>query len=108
MKQDNSLNTTRQAGGYSVPDKTPRKEDVSKLETVAADKRPLSRLNFILMAVSGLMIVLGFLLMTGGASDWGSFNEEIFSTRRIVVGPAIAFLGFIAMGVAIMYPSRKN
>ncbi|MDE6683932.1 MAG: DUF3098 domain-containing protein [Duncaniella sp.] len=66
------------------------------------------RPNFILMAVAGAMIVLGFLLMAGGASTMESFDPDIFSTRRIVIGPAIAFLGFIFMGVGIMYsPKRK-
>ncbi|MBD5321734.1 MAG: DUF3098 domain-containing protein [Bacteroides sp.] len=66
------------------------------------------RHNFILMAVAGAMIVLGFLLMVGGASTMDSFNADIFSTRRIVVGPAIAFLGFIFMGVGIMYSPKKK
>lgn len=83
-------------------------EHTDKLETVSAEQKPLMRRNFIFMAVAGLMIVVGFLLMAGGASDWGSFNPDIFSARRIVVGPSVAFLGFIAMGVAIMLPSRKN
>lgn len=69
---------------------------------------PLTRINFILMAVAGIMIVVGFLLMAGGATDGGEFNPDIFSTRRIVVGPTIAFLGFIFMGVAIMISSGKK
>lgn len=67
---------------------------------------PLTRINFILMAVAGAMIVLGFLLMAGGATTVDNFDPDIFSTRRIVVGPAIAFLGFIFMGVAIMYKKK--
>lgn len=71
-------------------------------------QRPLVKINFILMAIAGAMIVLGFLLMTGGASDWGEFNPDIFSARRIVAGPTIAFLGFIFMGVGIMYSPRNK
>ncbi|MBD5347084.1 MAG: DUF3098 domain-containing protein [Bacteroides sp.] len=69
---------------------------------------PLTRLNFILMALAGLVIVVGFLLMTGEPSGADKFNPDIFSTRRIVVGPTITFLGYIFMGVAIMWPSRRN
>ncbi|WP_369809584.1 DUF3098 domain-containing protein [uncultured Duncaniella sp.] len=78
------------------------------LEKESESEMPLLRPNFILMAVAGVMIVLGFLLMAGGSSDWGAFNPDIFSTRRIVVGPTIAFLGFIFMGVGIMYSPRKK
>ena len=78
------------------------------LEKESESQLPLMRHNFILMAVAGAMIVLGFLLMAGGASTMDSFNADIFSTRRIVVGPAIAFLGFIFMGVGIMYSPKKK
>ena len=54
-------------------------------------------------------IVIGFALTSGGASaDPTQFNPEIFSTRRIVIGPNIAFLGFIFMGVGIMWPCKKK
>lgn len=70
-------------------------------------RMPLQRANFIAMAIAGLMIVVGFLLMLGGSSTVDEFNPDIFSTRRIVVGPCIAFLGFVAMAVAIIIdPAR--
>lgn len=69
---------------------------------------PLTRLNFILMAIAGAVIVIGFLLMTGAPSGADTFNPDIFSTRRIVVGPTIAFLGYIFMGAAIMWPSKSR
>lgn len=69
---------------------------------------PLQRINFILMAIAGVMIIAGFLLMAGSPSSVTEFNPDIFSTRRIVVGPTIAFLGFLFMGAAIMWPAKKN
>lgn len=69
---------------------------------------PLGRNNFILMAIAGAMIIVGFLLMLGGSSTEEAFNPDIFSTRRIIVGPAISFIGFIFMGYAIIRkPSDK-
>lgn len=85
-----------------------RRRDEEILQKESRGSMPLLQANFRLMAIAGVMIVAGFLLMLGGASDWGSFNAEIFSTRRIVVGPTIAFLGFIFMGVAIMYSPRNK
>lgn len=68
---------------------------------------PLERPNFIAMAIAGALIVLGFILMLGGSSTVAEFNPDIFSTRRIVVGPCIAFIGFVAMAVAIIIdPAR--
>ncbi len=69
---------------------------------------PLTKTNFKLMGIAGVMIVLGFLLMLGGSSTEEAFNPDIYSTRRIVVGPTIAFLGFIFMGFGIIYRSKKE
>ena len=68
---------------------------------------PLERGNFIGMAMAGVLIVLGFVLMLGGSSTATEFNPDIFSTRRIVVGPIIAFLGFVAMAVAIIIDPKR-
>lgn len=76
--------------------------DINSIELQPDDQKPLGRNNFILMAVAGAMIVAGFLLMLGSSTTPDEFNPDIFSTRRIVVGPAISFLGFIFMAVAII------
>lgn len=68
---------------------------------------PLSTANFVYMAVAAGLILLGFLLMLGSGSTADSFNPDIFSTRRIVVGPAIAFIGFVAMALAIIVRVRR-
>lgn len=65
--------------------------------------------NFIVIAVSVLLIVIGFVLMSGGGSTDGvSFNPEIFSTRRIVVAPVITVIGFVLMIVGILRNSNNN
>lgn len=68
----------------------------------------LERINFYIMIGAAVAIIIGFLLMLGGSSDAESFNPDIFSTRRIIVGPTIAFLGFVAMAVGIMYRGRRH
>jgi len=70
-------------------------------------KHTLPKLNLILIAVSFVIIVIGFVLMTGAPSG-EEYNPEIFSTRRITVGPMISLFGFIAMLVAIFYRPRKK
>lgn len=88
--------------------KKDNKSDASKLDIEPFERQPLSRNNFVLMAVAGVMIVAGFLLMLGGSSTEQAFNPDIFSTRRIVVGPAIAFIGFILMAVAVWVKPRAE
>ena len=69
---------------------------------------PLVKKNFVMMGIAGAMIVVGFLLMTGAPATATEFNPDIFSARRIVVGPTLAFLGFLFMGFAIMSPGKKS
>lgn len=66
------------------------------------------RINFILMAIAGAAIIIGFLLMLGPKTTVAGFEPDIFSTRRIIIGPTLAFLGFVFMGFGIIYrPKRK-
>jgi len=78
-----------------------------KLDRGSANEFPLVRKNFIYMALSAAVIVIGFLLMLGGGSAT-EFNPDIFSARRIVVGPTITFIGFVAMGISIIVRPRKR
>ena len=77
-------------------------------EKIKYSNFPLTRINFILMAVCGAMIVIGFLLMLVGSNEIEQFNAETFSTRRIVVGPTISFLGFLGMAFAIIYKKKEK
>ena len=86
------------------------KPDAQGLDRIAAKDRPFSKINFYLMGGCLALIVIGFMLMSGGGStEENGFNPEIFSTRRIVVGPMLSFLGFLLMAFAIVYsPSSKK
>ena len=68
----------------------------------------LPKINAIAIAISVVIIIIGFALMVGAPSGATEFNPDIFSTRRITVGPMIAFFGFIVMIVAILYKPRKK
>jgi len=69
---------------------------------------PLKRANLIGMAIAGLLIIIGFMLMLGGKSTESAFNPDIFSARRIVIGPTVTLAGFIAMAIAIIWKSRDK
>ena len=68
----------------------------------------LPKINAIAIAISVVIIIIGFALMVGAPSGATEFNPDIFSARRITVGPMIAFFGFILMIVAILYKPRKK
>ena len=65
-----------------------------------------TRNNYLLMAAGVVVILLGFLLMSGGNDpDLTQFNEAIFSRRR---APLIVILGFVIEIIAIFYSPRKK
>lgn len=70
--------------------------------------KQLPKRNSILIAICVLIIVLGFALMTGEPSGATEYNPDIFSFRRITVGPMIALGGFVLMIVAILFPEKKD
>ena len=65
-------------------------------------KQNLPKLNIILIAVSFVIIVLGFALMAGAPSG-ETYNPDIFSVRRITVGPMISLFGFVSMIFSILW-----
>jgi Protein of unknown function (DUF3098). len=63
------------------------------------DKKKLAfgKTNFILLAIGMIVVILGFILMTGPATTETTFQPDIFSARRIKLAPVICFLGFVFM-----------
>ncbi len=70
-------------------------------------KQTLPKLNLILIAVSVVIIILGFALMAGEPSG-EVYNPDIFSFRRITVGPMISLFGFVFMLFAILFRRKKK
>ena len=67
----------------------------------------LVKINIILIAVGFAIIVFGFVLMTG-SSTVKEFNPDIFSFRRITVGPMISLFGFLSIIFAILYKPKNK
>ncbi|MDE6649445.1 MAG: DUF3098 domain-containing protein [Muribaculaceae bacterium] len=84
----------------------PQPGDIKKVDE---SDRPFGKKNYIAMACCLALIVIGFILMAGpGSSVDGGFNPDIFSTRRIVIGPAVTFLGFLLMAFAILVKPKRD
>ena len=51
--------------------------------------------NFMLLAIGMVVIIIGFLLMSGPGSTETTFEPDIFSVRRIKVAPAVCACGLL-------------
>ena len=66
------------------------------------------KVNFILLAVGMCVVILGFILMSGGGSTETTFDENIFSPLRIKVAPVVCFVGSISIIYAIMHKPKTK
>ena len=73
------------------------------------DKRNLAfdRVNYILLVVGMVIVVIGFILMSGDGSTDTAYNPDIFSARRIKVAPVICLAGFVSMIYAVMRKPKE-
>lgn len=67
----------------------------------------LGKINMLLIAIGFAIIILGFTLMTG-SSTVKEFNPDVFSFRRITVGPMISLFGFVSIIFAILYKPKSK
>ncbi|MBQ9237510.1 MAG: DUF3098 domain-containing protein [Prevotella sp.] len=61
------------------------------------------KINFIMIGVSMLIVVIGFVMMTGAESTNAQFDAEIFSPLRVKVAPLVCLFGFLSVIAGIMY-----
>ncbi len=71
----------------------------------------LPKSNFKIIVAGIALVLLGFILMSGGAAkDPNTFNyEEIFSPVRITIAPIVCLLGYIIVAIGILRnPSESS
>ena len=66
------------------------------------------KVNYILLAAGMLIVVIGFLLMTGPGSSDTVYEPDIFSVRRIKVAPVVCLFGFVSMIYAVMRKPKEE
>ncbi|GGF19224.1 DUF3098 domain-containing protein [Flavobacterium limi] len=63
-------------------------------------------INYKILLIGIGVIILGFILMSGGGSDNPNvFNEDVFSFRRIRLAPTTVLIGF---GITIYSIFKKS
>lgn len=78
--------------------------DMKRGSVEGGNKRmPLSTKNYYMMLAGVIVIVIGFILMSGGGDHTATeFDESIFSFRRITLAPIVVIAGFVLEIFAIM------
>lgn len=67
-----------------------------------------TKVNLIIALVSILVIVVGYIMLSGGKSEDGvSFDIEVFNRMRIGVAPVVLTIGYIGILVAVLWRDKK-
>lgn len=75
----------------------------NKDNKIGEGRMPFTMKNYVMMLIGVVVIILGFVLMSGGGEHTVTeFDESIFSFRRITLAPIVVIAGFVVVGVAIM------
>ncbi len=68
----------------------------------------LRRANGLVLLLSCLMVIAGFILMTGKSTTEVAFCQDVFSWRRIVLAPFLCLAGYLLMVVGIIMRQRRD
>ncbi|MCR5131626.1 MAG: DUF3098 domain-containing protein [Prevotella sp.] len=60
------------------------------------------KVNFLLLAIGMIVVIIGFVLMSGSGSTQEAYDPNIFSPMRIKVAPVVCLLGFLSIVYAII------
>jgi Protein of unknown function (DUF3098) len=67
------------------------------------------KINYKILLIGIAVLILGFVLMSGGGSDDPNvFNEDIFNFRRIRIAPTTVLIGFGITVYAILKNYKKQ
>lgn len=67
-----------------------------------------NRIRYRLLFISVIIIIIGFLLMSGGESNNPEiFSNEIYNFRRIRLAPLVVILGFTLCIITILKKSKN-
>ena len=56
----------------------------------------------IILLIACMLIIIGYLLMSGDGTTEQAFNPDVFSTCRIVVAPMLCLAGYLLVVVGIL------
>ena len=71
-------------------------------------KTVLGKRNYVILIISLILIIIGYILMSGEGSTLAAYNPDIFSKLRICIAPIICLLGYLLNVVGIIYITKKN
>ena len=71
-------------------------------------KSVLGKRNYVILIIGSILIIIGYILMSGKGSTLAAYNPDIFSDLRIRVAPVICLIGYLLNGFGIIYHPKQD
>ena len=71
-------------------------------------KTVFGKRNYIILLAGFLLIVAGYIIMSGEGSTLAAYNPDIFSGTRIRIAPLLCLLGYLLNVFGILYRPRQR
>ena len=71
-------------------------------------KTVLGKRNYVILIIGSILIIIGYILMSGKGSTLAAYNPDIFSDLRIRVAPVICLIGYLLNGFGIIYHPKQD
>ena len=68
----------------------------------------LSKKNYIILIIGSILIIAGYILMSGEGSTLAAYHPDIFSRTRIRIAPLLCLLGYLLNVFGILYRPRQR
>lgn len=71
-------------------------------------KTVLGKRNYVILIISLILIIIGYILMSGEGSTLAAYNPDIFSSSRTGTAPMLCLLGYLLNIFGILYRSQRD
>lgn len=71
-------------------------------------KTVFGKRNYIILLAGFLLIVAGYIIMSGEGSTLAAYNPEIFGRTRIGTAPMLCLLGYLLNIFGILYRPERD
>ena len=71
-------------------------------------KTVLGKRNYVILIIGSILIIIGYILMSGEGSTPAAYNPDIFSGLRIKVAPVVCLTGYLINIFGILYRPRRS
>ena len=68
-------------------------------------KTVFGKRNYVILSIGSILVIIGYILMSGKGSTLAAYNPDIFSDLRI---PVICLIGYLLNGFGIIYHPKQD